>query len=192
MKYALPFLLTLVFLFTAHAQEKKKFELNARDSQLYVDPDWATSDAEDKLLPDKLTPLIPGHTKTEQGEVQETGLTKVRLKDDVSHGEIPVGVLGAYTDEYDGKITRILKGSDLGRLGIVVGDKIRKIDGTLYTNVDAFRKACRGLPGSTMVLTIERNGATKPYLVKRTDARLYTNDDTDGYYKWCVEQIKRW
>lgn len=192
MKYTLPFLLILTFVLGVEAQQTKTFELNAKENRLYVDPDWATSDTEDKLLPDKLQSLIPGHQKAELGEVQETALTKVRLKEDVSHGEIPVGVLGAYTDDYDGKITKILKGSDLTRLGIVVGDKIKKIDGTPYTNMDTFRKACRGVPGSTMVLTIERNGKTQPFLVKRTDARLYTNDDADGYYKWCVEQIKRW
>ncbi len=176
----------------AQAQEGQPFELKASESKLYVDPNWAKSDTEDKLLPDKLTPLIPGHARnTEEGQVQETAVTKVKLKENISHGEIPVGVLGAYTEGDDGTITKILPGSDLLRLGIVTGDKIRKIDGTTHTNADNFRNACRGLPGSTMILTIERNGKTAPYIIKRTDARLYTND-SDGYYKWCVEQIKRW
>ncbi|MBX9876972.1 MAG: hypothetical protein K2Y22_00800 [Candidatus Obscuribacterales bacterium] len=191
MKIPALLLVICVSVLAAQAQEGKPFELKASESKLYIDPDWATSDTEDKLLPDKLAPLIPGHRLAEQGQIQETAVTKVKLKEDVNHGEIPVGVLGAYTEGDDGTITKILPGSDLLRLGVVVGDKIRKIDGAVHTNADNFRNACRGLPGSTMILTIERNGQTAPYIIKRTDARLYTND-SDGYYKWCVEQIKRW
>lgn len=190
------FWLTLFLLIApaGHAQDKH-FELNASETRLHVDPQWATSDEEDKLLPDKLTPLIPVHARTLQESRQESAITKVRLPEEIreeNHGEIPVGVLGAFTEDYDGTITKILPGCDLIRLGVVVGDKVKKIDNVPHTSLEAFRKACRGAPGSTMILVIERNGKTQPYIVKRTDARLYTKDDPDGYYKWCVDQIKRW
>lgn len=170
--------------------EKRQFDLNASHTGLYVDPDWATSDKEDKMLPESISPMLPGNAKLRtEGQVEETSVTKVRLEE--NHGEVAVGVLGAYTTESDGSITKILPGSDLTRLGIGIGDKILTIDGKAYTNTEAFRNACRGLPGSTMVVIVERNGKTRPYLVKRTDARLYVND-SDAYYKWCVDQIKRW
>lgn len=197
---ALLILMTLSMLWLpSKAQDSKpakppQFDLNASQNGLYVDPNWANSDAEDKMLSGHLNPLIPGYAKQApaKDQLQQTAVTKMRISDEVSHGEIPVGVLGAYTEDYDGTITKILPGSDLIRLGIVVGDKVKRIDGKTFANVDDFRNACRGQPGSTMILIIESKGKTAPYIVKRTDARLYATDDQDGYYKWCVNQMKRW
>jgi len=174
---------------TSSTKKGKPFELNASRNKLFVDPQWAVSDEEDKLLPDKLKPLIPGHT-SEDGQIQETAVTKVQIEE--NHGEMAVGVLGAYTEDNDGTITKILPGSDLIRLGIKPGDKIKKINGVFYADPNKFRDACRGLLGSTMIVTIEHQGIIKPYVVKRTDARLYATDNEDGYYRWCVDQIKRW
>ncbi len=188
--FVLYLIVSIALLLPAIAQDPKPFKLNAKQTGLYVDPDWSSSDSEDKMLPDKLNPLIDGYTK-QQDQIQETALTKVRLPEDISHGEEAVGVLGAYTEDYDGKITKILTGSDLLRLGIVVGDKIKKIDGKPYGQLGDFRTHCRGLPGTTMILTIEHNGKTAPYIVKRADARLFANDE-DSYYSWCVKQMKRW
>lgn len=174
---------------TDSSKHDKPFELNASRNRLLVDPQWVNSDEEDKMLPDKLTPLIPGHTN-EDGQIQETSVSKVLLEE--NHGEIAVGVLGAYTADSDGTITKILPGSDLIRLGIKVGDRIKKINGTVFANHIQFRNACRGLPNTTMILTIEHRGSIKTYEVKRTDARLYAKENEDDYYSWCVKQIKRW
>jgi len=186
-------LLTMLLATTtiSHAQNAKQFELNAAKNQIN----------EDDLLPAQLRPQIPKWAQDigpKETEPIETGIetnerpkATIQLQQEVNHGEIPVGVLGTYTDYY-GKILDIYPGSDLIRAGIKPGDTVVSQNGHTFKSIKEYQDDCRGLPGSWMELEVERNGVRRTYQVMRKDARLFTSRDPDGYFKWCVEQIKRW
>jgi carboxyl-terminal processing protease len=90
---------------------------------------------------------------------------RAQQMDEQFHGEY--SGIGVQFDIQDGKIIVIspLEGTPAYRLGIRAGDKIFEIDGKplkkSITNDDVF-KALRGPTGSTVAVSIEREGETEP------------------------------
>jgi hypothetical protein len=112
-----------------------------------------------------------------------------------AHGELPVGVLGAEISMMDGTIQQIFPGSDLGRMGVTIGDRIITINGHHWTNRSIYDD-CRGDPGTYIDMMIIHQSRPFNIQVMRTDCRQFLNYDyfgiRPGYYHWCAARTQRW
>jgi carboxyl-terminal processing protease len=102
-------------------------------------------------------------------------------------------------------IIEVYKGFPADKAGIKPGDIIKKVDGVLLkgTGTDKVSERLKGDPGTTITLTIERNGKETDYSMKRERIAVppvpYYGmiDSKTGYIRFtgftqnCIEEVKK-
>lgn len=94
------------------------------------------------------------------------------------------GVLGAVVVARDGAVTiaRVLPGSAADSAGLSGGDVVVSLDGSPVSSVPAFLAAIRHPAGTTVTLTIRRDGETLVKTIAQTAAPLEQLPGTETLY----------
>jgi hypothetical protein len=138
--------------------------------------------------------LLKGQNSESDTQQSPIDLHATSLSGQVEGGELPIGVLGCETlftlfNSHSGIILKIFPGSDLLRLGIRPGDRIIGIDGHRIARKN-FSRECRGTPGTTINLLIERGGQEIEVQAVRKDARIF--GAYSHYFRKWAGQTKYW
>jgi hypothetical protein len=185
--------LLLAFLITISSAQAQPLAGHIEGNQLYGDETYTQLNTQISATMPPIAPsrlLYPLYLQNASGKLKPNNLQ-------ADHGQAPIGVIGAELvaknwSSREVTIKILYPQSDLNHFDVHPGDRIVAVDNESFSGLTDFRNRSRGMPGTTVELTIwgRGDGFSKTITVKRIDAR--TLPQNDSYFNWAASQTRYW